>query len=563
MDNIEKQGYVRLPSNYHSKSKLEYSDWTQAWFREAIQNEMDAGADKIDFTIQKHPDQPGIIQAICKGNGHGMDADRLFNGFLTMGGSKKSEGNIGGFGYAKVILAFAHDSYEIETQGIKLNGQGSEYTWTTGHPETTGVKLTANMGSDDVSTWQLEDALEGLINNSSLPDDVIITLNGTSLKPRKEVLPYKQATPLGNLSFKDMPDGHTSSTLWVRMNGLAMFEQRLYSRSDTSFKGYIELDGNSKDMLTSNRDGLNNKYKDVLSQIMDQLSSDREKLKLSGEIDLLLNESELSMDDIDHDTRQGIERAAKESGINVNDMLEMLKNAGDGDVNEMAKHPFLSLIKEVDKNKERIANRLDKIPADWYPENFRVKYMRQGESAEGNHENASEVSAKMNLKRYGKMAAGWEAIVSRLLESEAIQVTLGVRPVYGGNGYAYRDHLIKTGFIFGSPEGLCSRDKESKMISIMINPITADDDNFSVGDLIDVAIHELTHLNIDHHGESFTMKEASLRRIMRREIGERALINAFDNSLASWRDNHSEKVVSKAPKKKNSQKFTENSDFGM
>ena len=57
--------------------------------------------------------------------------------------------------------------------------------------------------------------------------------------------------------------------------------------------------------------------------------------------------------------------------------------------------------------------------------------------------------------------------------------------------------------------------------------------------MIDIAHHELTHLDIDYHGEAFTIRESRLRRIMRRDIGERDIISAFENAVSGWREAHS------------------------
>jgi hypothetical protein len=546
MNNTTKTGYIKLPSTYHEKAKLEYADWHQAWFREAIQNEMDAGANKIDFYIDIDPNDPEMVKVVCHGNGHGMDEDRLINSFLVMGGSQKSEGNIGGFGYAKVILAFAHSSYEIETQGLHVKGEGSDYSWSSGHMLKPGVRLTANMKKSDADVWRMEDSLNRLIHHSNFSKDMVITLNGDVLNGKSHEHPYSQETPIGKLTFKDQPHGMSSSVLWVRMRGLAMFQTRLYMNSSTAFEGYLELEGNSREMLTSNRDSLSGDHRDVLNQIMNQLATDREKLKLSGDIDLLLNEKAWGIGQMSALMREELETAAQSMSMSSEAMLDYLESVPDEITDGRAIHPFQSLLKKVTQAKDKMASKLDKIPSHWYPPNFKVKYLNEGGSPEDSHVHAGDISSRMNLKRYGKMAAGWQAIINKLLSCDNYRSALCVHRQSSG-AFVHDDCHISSGFVFGSPEGLCSREDKQGRVTIMMNPRVADDENLCIGDLIDIANHELTHLEIDYHDEGFTMRESKLRRIMRKEIGERDLVQAFEGAIADWRDVHNDKKPTRSP----------------
>ena len=543
MNHEEILGQVALPSTYHSKEKLAYADWRFAWFREALQNEHDAGATRIDFAIGDHPDNPELLRVVCHGNGHGMDKDRLFNSFLTMGGSKKGEGSIGGFGYAKVILAFAHAHYEIETQGIRVKGQGSQYRWSEGHAIEPGVRLTVDMSREDSDDWSLTEGLRRLLKHSSLPPSLTVTLNGEVQNTQVEALPYHTETELGHLSFKDQPHGVTSSVLWIRIRGMAMFQHRLYNGSGTAFEGYLELEGDSKSLLTSNRDSLNSEHRDVLNQIINQLVTDREKLKLSGDIDLLLNRRDLHLGHFDEQFRRDLALAAEQQGLSEADMLDQLAASAEDLAHEesiddeRARHPFAHLVSQVVKAQDKMQSRLSKIPAHWYPSNFQVKYLDESGSPEDAHRQAGEIASSMNLKRYGKLAAGWHAIVMRLLACDELRQSLRVIKIAEGQ-YQHEDHMVQTGFVFGSPEGLCKRDGKHKRVSIMVNPKVVDNENLTPGDVIDIAMHELTHLDVEYHGEGFTTKESRLWRILRREIGESELVQCFKGAIAAWREQH-------------------------
>src|SRR5690606_12061178 len=87
-------------------------------------------------------------------------------------------------------------------------------------------------------------------------------------------------------------------------------------------------------------------------------------------------------------------------------------------------------------------------------------------------------------------------------------------------------------------------------------------EDLEVGDIIDIAHHELTHLVHDYHCEDFTMREMELRRIARREIGERVLVNAFKDAIASWRDLHGGKSAKKASEEGLSKKQSQHNHTG-
>lgn len=97
---------VQVPHAYFQKVKSEYSDWRWAMIREFIQNAYDAQATTINFWLTTN--DACRIEFHVNDDGVGIDQDTLENVLLCMGGSRKPAGAIGGFGYAKAILYFAH-----------------------------------------------------------------------------------------------------------------------------------------------------------------------------------------------------------------------------------------------------------------------------------------------------------------------------------------------------------------------------------------------------------------------------------------------------------------------
>ena len=137
---------VQVPHGYFRKAKSEYADWRWAMIREFIQNSYDAQATTIDFRLSVN--DRDAIELSVDDDGIGMDRDTLENVLLCMGGSRKPEGAIGGFGYAKAILFFAHQGYTIRTQGLRVEGSGGEYRLSAGNMVTAGTQITVELDDD-------------------------------------------------------------------------------------------------------------------------------------------------------------------------------------------------------------------------------------------------------------------------------------------------------------------------------------------------------------------------------------------------------------------------------
>ncbi|MCK5342356.1 MAG: ATP-binding protein, partial [Candidatus Heimdallarchaeota archaeon] len=78
------------------------------WIREAMQNSIDAGATEIKISTEGN-------NITFTDNGCGMDLDVLTHKLLTLGGTKKESGSVGGFGKAKEVLFFSWDEWFIDT----------------------------------------------------------------------------------------------------------------------------------------------------------------------------------------------------------------------------------------------------------------------------------------------------------------------------------------------------------------------------------------------------------------------------------------------------------------
>ena len=120
---------VKIGPSFFVKAKNDYSNWHWAWVRELCQNSIDApGCDNIIFTFS-YDEQSDITYAVCENNGSPMTREILLDKFLSIGESGKNfNGSVGGFGKAKELIAFCHNSYTIHTGSFFVSGSGADFS---------------------------------------------------------------------------------------------------------------------------------------------------------------------------------------------------------------------------------------------------------------------------------------------------------------------------------------------------------------------------------------------------------------------------------------------------
>ena len=116
--------HVRVSKRGFEMADREYTDWKIAWWREAIQNSVDAKAHNIHLGAQEID---GHMVVSCDDDGVGMDMDTIDSKFLAigeLGGEGKATGEAtGGFGVAKKILCFKWPKWEIYSRDNLVAGQ--------------------------------------------------------------------------------------------------------------------------------------------------------------------------------------------------------------------------------------------------------------------------------------------------------------------------------------------------------------------------------------------------------------------------------------------------------
>lgn len=514
------QNHVRFDDSYFKKTINEYQDWQFAFFRETAQNGCDAKARNIFYHINEKED---YIEVVCEDDGKGMTEDILLTKFLVMGGSHKESGSVGGFGYAKSIILFCHPFYEIRTNDSVLTGSyGRYYDPVVEVNAQKGTKITVHIDKESCSIYNLKSKLREWVNNSTLKNTKVF-LNDEELEQQSlRSLKYKNETNIGKLMFsKETSEYSYSSTLWVRMRGMAMFKKNIYSNNN-HFVGAIDLDAeSSQTCLTANRDGLKPEYDNSLNSLIQQLSEEMSSYQLDDMEGFKINEMKkrfeeeaipFSNDSMFENTdnifkteedshkerlrKRRIEKAALVMGqTEVNKILEKERH----------------IKKDLD---DKIADIIKKIDTHKYPDNFAIMINNLKEKT--NREILKEYNQSvkfLNQSRIQKNSEFWIKLVKAVMD---VSINKGLIPIKKSNDdYFLFDKPINFGAILSKETtvlGCCEENSEEYVISF--NPLKFKGSEYSKFDLLQVAAHEVTHLLYKEHNEHFSYFNFSLIKAM-------------------------------------------------
>ncbi len=257
---------ISIGPEFFAKAKNDYADFSWALVREFAQNSIDApGSDRIDVEIITV--EGNVTQMTVKNNGAPMTKDILVGKLLSLGGTGKGfNGSVGGFGKAKEVLYFCHQSYQIHTGDMLVEGSGAGYNLHEGCSEVLdGTRSTIRMDRN------LTDTLVNTVKRFAAYAqwDGVIVLNGERLNCK-----LKKGTPRREFEWGTVYTNKTfPNRVIVRVGGIPMFSHR----TDLDRTVIIELKGASVDVLTSNRDGLVYKYEDEFDQFLTDLITNKSK----------------------------------------------------------------------------------------------------------------------------------------------------------------------------------------------------------------------------------------------------------------------------------------------
>lgn len=235
----------------------DYEDWPEKWWREAVQNAVDAGASEIICEVTQNLD--GTYTVSSQDNGGGMDEDILINKFLMLGATTKvGEGAAGGFGKAKELLLLPWLSWRVHTKNRIVDGQGIDYNISEGSM-LRGTRIEVVMPADRATSIA---AAESFIEKSYLPGVKFRIQNRSSSLPELDFDKTMRAKLQGKDLLESVPgkadiyvtkvnfDPHN---MLIRVNGLYMFNR--YIGTVEGKQVIVEITAPSVEILTANRDG--------------------------------------------------------------------------------------------------------------------------------------------------------------------------------------------------------------------------------------------------------------------------------------------------------------------
>jgi hypothetical protein len=224
----------------------DYNDWPIKWWREAVQNAVDAGGRNV--ALDAYDQENGTKIVSCDDDGRGMDEETIIGKFLVLGGTTKTgpSGAAGGFGKAKELLLLPWISWRIHSRDTIVEGTGIDYKISRG-PMRQGTRLDVVMPPDKCTN----DAIAlGFLQKCYLPH-VRFTVNGQPARADLEGVNLINSVP-GKVDIFFTPAQSKQSQLYVRARGLFMFSSYI-----GEVPGFViaELIAPSIEILTANRDG--------------------------------------------------------------------------------------------------------------------------------------------------------------------------------------------------------------------------------------------------------------------------------------------------------------------
>ncbi len=239
--------HVTIGPEFFANAIKDYYDWPLKFWREVVQNSVDAGATRIDLGVEERPDGSRLVFA--DDNGSGMSKSTIIDKFLVLGASSKTgvAGAAGGFGKAKELVLFPWMTWQISSQDTVVDGRGINFTART-VARRQGTRIEVVMPADKTTTPA--HAIE-FIKRCYLPQ-VRFTVNGEVHKANLKADDLIDVVD-GKIEVyftRDEKQKHDS--LYVRTRGLFMFSSYL-----GELPGYAiaELIAPSVELLTANRDG--------------------------------------------------------------------------------------------------------------------------------------------------------------------------------------------------------------------------------------------------------------------------------------------------------------------
>ncbi len=255
---------VGIGRSFFKKTLIgDYSNWLMAFAREANQNCMDCRSNNIWVTIRG--DGPNTVATFAN-DGVAMTRDELVGKLLMLGESGKDcSDTVGGFGAAKLLLYFCHQSYTITSGHFRVVGSGGNYTLQENSEPRKGTESIVVIEGDHVdelvSNWRT------LIYMTQWGGT--FHLNGQELRGR-----FRKGHPRRTFSWGTVYTNRSfENRLIVRINGQPMYTRHLECAGRCVL---VEVEKKSTEVFTTNRDGLKWEYRNQLDALIDEITVDKQ-----------------------------------------------------------------------------------------------------------------------------------------------------------------------------------------------------------------------------------------------------------------------------------------------
>jgi hypothetical protein len=245
-DNKEQKRAIRIGQEFFITALKDYHDWQEKWWREAVQNAVDAGGRNVHLSAVDQTDGTKLVT--CDDDGRGMDEDTIINKFLVLGATTKtsSSGSAGGFGKAKELLLLPWISWRIHSRDREVIGAGIDYEIREA-PFRQGTRLEVVMPADKKTDHAIGMAF---LQKCYLPH-INFTVNDKPIVAELGGDRLISDIP-GKIEIYFVPRDFKSHYMYIRTKGIYMFSIYI-----GEVPGVIigEVIAPSIDILTANRDG--------------------------------------------------------------------------------------------------------------------------------------------------------------------------------------------------------------------------------------------------------------------------------------------------------------------
>ena len=489
---------IRVPHQFFIDERKKLYDWKPDFWRELIQNSVDAGATRINISIVDTGG--GQIRCSVQDNGCGMTLDVLNDVYFALGATTKGGDSLGGFGRARIMTCFGHDRYEIETLTNMVRGCGADYEVDEiGHQDGCIVRVWMS----ETTAEDMESQARRFLRQCSFNRHGInITINDA---PFDDYLnPGRKMRRLSVADVHVNKSGTITNRVIFRVGGLAMFDR--YANCPKQV--VVELDPESaRSVLSANRNSFVGEFRREVDRFVDEIAVDdtsalrdrqRETRKIvrgAGGM-VMLGKSERD------EQSQRVGKAGLAEPIEVTDTSPIAEISGGAAVGRSAalmsaadvaeqyrQEPMpgdrfatdlfdVHIIDETgDPDMVPVIDRYD--PANWTTE---IKKSR-----------GVETPYKRGREAYRLL------IAYKIAVEEALKILL--------DQFAITQMSWSCGWVFGYQEG-CHFEQDGSHI-FCLNPVDGKKAKFKLSDrmslleIIAIAKHEAAHARVDLHNESW------------------------------------------------------------